>query len=57
MEEFSTFDNKIEKDIYESISLEACIKAGCLMVEPDLMLSKTNRDCKITFKIVKNYNV
>ncbi|EIK4778134.1 argininosuccinate lyase [Escherichia coli] len=27
MEEFSTFDNKIEKDIYESISLEACIKA------------------------------
>ncbi len=28
MEEFSTFDNKIEKDIYESISLEACIKAG-----------------------------
>ncbi len=30
MEEFSTFDNKIEKDIYESISLEACIKADVL---------------------------
>ena len=40
MEEFSTFDNKIEKDIYESISLEACIKAGMSYGGTDLMLSK-----------------
>lgn len=27
MDEFRSFDNKIENDIYENISLEACIKA------------------------------
>ena len=27
MDEFHSFDNKIENDIYENISLEACIKA------------------------------